>query len=365
MAKFQLVVKKSDTFIKDCTWDFEAEFDEIEKNGIIELITNENYPTNDLYVISDKSSRLYSSNDKNKDLTVLTKKNFGIFCIPGIGFIKIYSMLVPKIGFDQNEFIGEIEVLNKHKENSVSLNYIEKLINMHFPAIFNKYKSITVKFADKTTTYELRHDKCYSNGMISRPADTDQEDWQNTEYNYSGKIVFNGYEYPIICDIYNGTGLIMNLCENHFFAVASIYDKISILQKVMYDVEAAFPAVPMKSIASDFFVNGWHMFIGLEKANENLSINEAIPVISYRDTITYTRDNKIHRIPVKYEITPNNINIAYDLYSYGISIAPDLSTNLPITVQETTKKLTDAYMSISGNYKDSKTKTMITASLLV
>ena len=68
MSKFQLILKKSDTFIKDSTWEFESDLDKIEINGIMDIVTNKDYPKNELYLIEDDEKYLYSYNDIKRPL---------------------------------------------------------------------------------------------------------------------------------------------------------------------------------------------------------------------------------------------------------------------------------------------------------
>lgn len=334
MSKFQMILKKSDTFIKDSTWEFESDLVKVEINGIMNIVTNKDYPKNELYLIEDDEKYLYSYNDIKRPLFDITESHPAKFYIPNIGLIEIYKIVRsnPKINSEyivcdeKIKFIGNIKVDDPNIKIEISMKKLYDSINMHLPSLFNMYKQISIKFDGINEEFALTLDKNCKEAIVKLP---DYANNANIEYLWSESIKFEDTLFYPNCSIYNESGYIMNLCDNVDFNSLAPYNKFKFLQKIMYEIESDYPSKPLKSINTDCYVNEIHMYFGLDKVNKIQKPIDALPIIEYRDIICYEKDNRIYRIPVKYKITFNHIDIAYDIYTYGIMIAKDLISNMP------------------------------------
>lgn len=333
MSKFQMILKKSDTFIKDSTWEFESDLDKVEINGIMDIVTNKDYPKNELYLIEDDEKYLYSYNDIKRPLFDITESHPAKFYIPNIGLIEIYKIVRPNpkinseyiVCDEKIKFIGNIKVDDPNIKIEISMKKLYDSINMHLPSLFNMYKQISIKFDGVNEEFALTLDKNCKEAIVKLP---DYANNTNIGYLWSESIKFEDTLFYPNCSIYNESGYIMNLCDNVDFNSLAPYNKFKFLQKIMYEIESDYPARPLKSINTDCYVNGIHMYFGLDKVNKIQKPIDALPIIEYRDIICYEKDNQIYRIPVKYKISFNHIDIAYDIYTYGIMIAKDLISNM-------------------------------------
>lgn len=368
MAKFQMVLKKSDTFKNDCTWNFESDLGNVENGGIVTITTNENYPLNELYLIDDTNKYLYSCNDINRSLMDLTESHPAKFYIPKIGWIEIYKITIPnhKITEDTiidgyNKFIGKIKVDDPNSKIEISMKKLYELINFHLPSLFHNYKQIAIRFDGDKEEFILPLDKVCNDAILTKLPDYTNTDI--TEYKWNKSIEFNDVKFNLNCSIYNDSGIIINLCKNENFNSLSPYNKFKFLQKIMYEIEADYPSSPLKGISTDCYINGIRMYFVLEKVNKLQRVMDALPIVSYHDIICYEKDNHTYRIPVKYEITFNNINIAYDIYTYGMKAIGDLFDNLPISVLELANQVSNTYKYFQGT--DKSFQITVSASLLV
>ena len=357
MSKFQLILKKSDTFIKDSTWEFESDLDKIEINGIMDIVTNKNYPNNELYLIENDKKYLYSYNDIKRSLIDLTKSYPAKFYIPNIGLIEIYKIVRPNpkinseyiVCDEKIKFIGNIKVDDPNIKIEISMKKLYDSINMHLPSLFNMYKQISIKFDGVNEEFAITLDK-NCKGAIGKLSDYANN--ATIGYSWGKSIKFEDTLFYPNCSIYNESGYIMNLCNNVDFNSLAPYNKFKFLQKIMYEIESDYPARPLKSINTDCYVNGIHMYFGLDKVNKNQRPIDALPFIEYRDVICYEKDNQIYRIPVKYKISFNHIDIAYDIYTYGITAAKDLTSNIPtstLTLANQVSNIYKCFQSISNS----------------
>ena len=366
MSKFQLILKKSDTFIKDSTWEFESDLDKIEINGIIDIVTNKNYPNNELYLIENDKKYLYSYNDTKRSLIDLTKSYPAKFYIPNIGLIEIYKIVRPNpkinseyiVCDEKIKFIGNIKVDDPNIKIEISMKKLYDTINAHLPSLFNIYKQISIKFDNDSEEFTLPLDKICEDAILTKfPDYTNNLD---TGYSWCKSVQFEDVAFCINCDVYNGSGYIMNLCNNVDFSNLAPYNKFKFLQKIMCEIEECeHPVVynshyhlihngPLKSINTDCYVNGIHMYFGLDKVNKIQRPIDALPFIEYRDVICYEKDNQLYRIPVKYKISFNHIDIAYDIYTYGIMAAKDLTTNIPTSTLTLANQVSNIYKCFQG-----------------
>lgn len=348
MSKFQMILKKSDTFIKDSTWEFESDLDKVEINGIMDIVTNKDYPKNELYLIEDDEKYLYSYNDIKRPLFDITESHPAKFYIPNIGLIEIYKIVRPNpkinseyiVCDEKIKFIGNIKVDDPNIKIEISMKKLYDSINMHLPSLFNMYKQISIKFDGVNEEFALTLDKNCKEAIVKLP---DYANNTNIGYLWSESIKFEDTLFYPNCSIYNESGYIMNLCDNVDFNSLAPYNKFKFLQKIMYEIESDYPSKPLKSINTDCYVNGIHMYFGLDKVNKIQKPIDALPIIEYRDIICYEKDNQIYRIPVKYKISFNHIDIAYDIYTYGIMIAKDLISNMSTSTLTLANQVSNIY----------------------
>lgn len=130
--KMQMIIKKSEAFNEDCSWDF-VTTDEALDPGMLNLLMNENYPKMDLYWNYKDHKYLYATNIRNRDMSDID------VALPGLFFINdnpitLYCGDRNIIFIDSNKYYPISE-----DEQKEFINKVIEIIEKRYPVVKEKY----------------------------------------------------------------------------------------------------------------------------------------------------------------------------------------------------------------------------------